>query len=59
MFREMADLIQKKCKLGGYIRGQMTKNAKVICEGSLTDLQGVSFTRSLEYFDPFKVLIGF
>ena len=31
----MLDLLHKKCKLGGYVRGQMPKNANVICEGSL------------------------
>ena len=32
----MLNLLHKKCKLGGYVRGQMPKNANVICEGSLT-----------------------
>ena len=31
----MLNLLHKKCKLGGYVRGQMPKNANVICEGSL------------------------
>ena len=31
----MLDLLHKKCKLGGYVRGQMPKNANIICEGSL------------------------
>ena len=34
--RKMLYLLHKKCKLGGYVRGQMPKNANVICEGSLT-----------------------
>ena len=38
MVRKILDLLQKKCKLvgGEYVRGQMPKNANVICEGSLT-----------------------
>ena len=34
----MLNLLHKKCKRGGtyVIRGQMPKNANVICEGSLT-----------------------
>ena len=35
MVRKMLNLLHKKCKLGGYVRGQMPKNANVICEGSL------------------------
>ena len=40
MVIKMLDLLHKKCKLGvgwgwGYVRGQMPKNANVICEGSL------------------------
>ena len=31
----MLNLLHKKCKLGGYVRGQMPKDANVICEGSL------------------------
>ena len=34
----MLNLLHKKCKLGGYVRGQMPKNANVICEGSLGGL---------------------
>ena len=37
MVRKTLDLLHKKCKLGGgYVRGQMSKNANVICEGSLS-----------------------
>ena len=32
---KLLDLLHKKCKLGGYVHGQMPKNANVICEGSL------------------------
>jgi hypothetical protein len=32
----MLNLLHKKCKLGGYVRGQMPKNENVICEGSLS-----------------------
>ena len=31
----MLDLLHKKCKLGGYVRGQMPKNANVICDRRL------------------------
>ena len=34
----MRNLLHKKCKLGGYVRGQMPKNANVICEGSLMQI---------------------
>ena len=40
----MLNLLHKNCKLGGYIRGQMPKDANVICEGSLSEIhviQGV------------------
>ena len=30
----MLDLQHKKCKLGGYVRGQIPKYANVICEGN-------------------------
>ena len=33
--RKMINLLHKKCKLGGQVRGQRPKNAYVICEGSL------------------------
>ena len=35
----MVNLLHKKCKLGGYIHGQLPKNANVICEGSLIELR--------------------
>ena len=32
----MLDLLHKKCKVGGYVCGQMPTNANVFCEGSLS-----------------------
>ena len=37
----MLNLQHKKCKQGGYERGQMPKNANVICEGSLGNIWGL------------------
>ena len=41
----MLNLLHKKCKLGGYVGGQMPKNANIICEGFLSnlDLRGFCF----------------
>ena len=46
----MPNLLHKKCKLGVYVRGQMPKNANVICEGSLslTSLIALKFIRYLK-----------
>jgi len=38
--RKMLDLLHKKCKLK-YFRGQMPKNANVICESSLVGYKKV------------------
>ena len=53
----MLDLLHKKWKLGEYIRGQMSKNANIICEGSLTEPQN-SVPQGLA-FCALKILYGF
>ena len=35
--RKMLNLLHKSANQGGQVRGQMPKNANVICEGSLTN----------------------
>ena len=38
MVRKILNLPHKKCKQGGNVRGEMPKNANVICEGSLNTI---------------------
>ena len=44
----MLKLLHKKCKLRGYVRGQMPKNANVIYEGSLNESQENGNNRNFE-----------
>ena len=42
----MLNLQHKKCKLRGYVSGQMPKNAIVICEGSLMEAVSLHILRT-------------